>query len=451
MISSQLEAEFEDAAFGDRRLDRRLATIGRAMGKDPSASFPALMVESELEGAYRFFSNPSVDLEGISGPHRRETLRRMAARKVVLAVHDTTTLSFRPEGKRTGFAETVTTKTQQLWAHTTLAVSADGLREPLGVLHASTEPKIVHGRWVAHIELCQGLASSNQLVHVMDREADDFALFTSMLEMNARFVVRLQHDRKVGQTLTLREAVSTAPLLVEREVMLGARASQHLGSKQRRTHPARDGRRATLQVRACEVHVRRPVSADPALPATLKLNLVRVSEPEPPADEQPVEWLLFTTEPIEDPDAVLRVVDWYRARWTIEEFFKAMKTGCSIEKRQLETFDGLSKAYVLFAPIAWHLLVLRRHARADKAEGSDTGKAPTPADAVLGADELTALRGIAKSPLPKAPTARDAALAIAALGGHLKRNGDPGWLTLARGYEKLRLVVLGLNLRCDQS
>jgi hypothetical protein len=363
-----------------------------------------------------------------------------------------TTLSFRPEGKRTGFAQTTTTKTQQLWAHTTLAVTGDGLREPLGVLHASTESKIVHGRWLAHVEMCEGFASSNQLVHVMDREADDFALFTRMLERNARFVVRLQHDRKVGPTLTLREAVSTEPLLEEREVTLGARATQHLGLKQRRTHPARDGRRATLQVRACAVQVRRPVSADPSLPVTLELNLVRVSEHEPPPCEQPVEWLLFTTEPIEDADAVMRVVDWYRARWTIEEFFKAMKTGCSIEKRQLESFDGLSKAYVFFAPIAWHLLVLRRHARAETSVPSDPSQPrDTPAEAVLDQDELRALRGIAKSPLPKAPTARDAALAIAALGGHLKRNGDPGWLTLARGYERLRLVVLGLKLGSDQS
>ena len=37
----------------------------------------------------------------------------------------------------------------------------------------------------------------------------------------------------------------------------------------------------------------------------------------------------MTTEPIDTVEQVLRIVDWYRARWVIEEFFKALKTGCA--------------------------------------------------------------------------------------------------------------------------
>ncbi|MEY4551415.1 MAG: hypothetical protein RL685_7610, partial [Pseudomonadota bacterium] len=57
--------------------------------------------------------------------------------------------------------------------------------------------------------------------------------------------------------------------------------------------------------------------------------------------------------------------------------------------------------------------------------------------------------------LPVDPTVRDAYLAIAALGGHIKYSGNPGWLTLARGYQKLALLVEGwaaakLQLNRDQ-
>jgi len=38
-------------------------------------------------------------------------------------------------------------------------------------------------------------------------------------------------------------------------------------------------------------------------------------------------------------------------------------------------------------------------------------------------------------------------LAIAALGGHLKHNWDPGWMTLSRGYEKLRTLTEGWAAR----
>jgi len=34
-------------------------------------------------------------------------------------------------------------------------------------------------------------------------------------------------------------------------------------------------------------------------------------------------------------------------------------------------------------------------------------------------------------------------LAVAAEGGHIKNNGDPGWLVLGRGYEKLLDMELG--------
>jgi hypothetical protein len=33
-------------------------------------------------------------------------------------------------------------------------------------------------------------------------------------------------------------------------------------------------------------------------------------------------------------------------------------------------------------------------------------------------------------------TVRDAMLGIAALGGHIKNNGDPGWLVLGRGLTR---------------
>jgi hypothetical protein len=38
-------------------------------------------------------------------------------------------------------------------------------------------------------------------------------------------------------------------------------------------------------------------------------------------------------------------------------------------------------------------------------------------------------------------------MAIAGLGGHLKSNGDPGWLVLGRGMHDLLLLELGWRAR----
>ena len=171
--------------------------------------------------------------------------------------------------------------------------------------------------------------------------------------------------------------------------------------------------------------------------ASLALNVVRVWELTPPEGEKPVEWLLLTSEPITTPEQIARVVDWYRSRWVIEEFFKALKTGCSYEKRQLESFHALRNALAIFAPIAWQILLVRTEAR---------HRPESPARGVVSEDQLAVLRAAARKPLPSAPTARHVMLAIAALGGHLPRNGEPGWLVLARGLEKLDTLTAGWRL-----
>lgn len=72
--------------------------------------------------------------------------------------------------------------------------------------------------------------------------------------------------------------------------------------------------------------------------------------------------MLFTSEPVNTLAEATAVVDHYRARWVIEEYFKALKTGCAFERRQLTSFDGLTRALGVFVPIAWRLLVLRTRA-----------------------------------------------------------------------------------------
>jgi IS4 transposase len=221
---------------------------------------------------------------------------------------------------------------------------------------------------------------------------------------------------------------------VFREVPLSARDNSH-NVLVAEIFPSRDARMASLRIRATQVILRRPSSAATSLPDTLKLNLVDVFEPEPPAGEEPIQWLLLTTEKIDSKDELAAIVDAYRARWTIEEYFKALKTGCAYQARQLESAHALFNTLAVFAPIAWRLLLLRSAARRAPAE---------PADKLFTTDELVLLRSLSKRVhLSESPTVHDALLAVAGIGGHLKRNGPPGWLTLARGYSTFLTAQLG--------
>ena len=64
-----------------------------------------------------------------------------------------------------------------------------------------------------------------------------------------------------------------------------------------------------------------------------------------------MEWVLWTSEPVETAEQVAQVVDGYRTRWLIEEYFKALKTGCAFEERQLRSIRTLTNALGLRHPL----------------------------------------------------------------------------------------------------
>jgi len=171
----------------------------------------------------------------------------------------------------------------------------------------------------------------------------------------------------------------------------------------------------------------------------------------PPRDVEPISWKLLTTEPIKTTAQVEAIVDAYRARWVIEEYFKALKTGCAFEKRQLESFRTLVNALAVFSVMAWRLLLLRSTARLSP---------DAPATSALAERQVQVLQALSRMEdsalphvdMPPSPTAQDALLAVAQLGGHIKNNGPPGWQILGRGYESLLLIELGWRARerCDR-
>jgi Transposase DNA-binding/Transposase DDE domain len=443
----EIAQEFSGAKLGDPRRAARLVQVATAIAKRPEQSFPKLFDEAGLEGLYRFFGNGRVSLEALIQPHQRETWRRAGHYPTTLVVHDTTTMSFRVAGQREG-VPTTQRGNQQFLAHTSLAVAADGTRRPLGVVALSTHDQAsgsVHDRWSDHIDAAEEAnPGTTSLVHVADREADDYEILAHLVEKGRRFVIRAQHDRYVDESgRRLSTLVGEAKIVLEREALVSQRKPQHRGdSKQRRAHPERVARLVKLAFSAVPVTIPRARSAPKTTPASLDINVVHVSEVGAPEGEKPIEWTLLTTEPIGDAASVLQIVDWYRARWVIEEFFKVLKTGCAYEKRQLESFESLRNALAVLAPIAWHLLALRSVAR-EQPEVSATE--------VLSEDHLQVLRLAGRVRLPVEPTAREVYLAIARLGGHLPRNGEPGWLVLARGRHELETLVTGWRLHPARS
>jgi hypothetical protein len=453
-----LRDEMATGDLGDARLNARRNRVMRALEQSPDVGFPEACADgSETEALYRFLRNRRVSLEAILKPHLEATGARCRAQDEVLVIHDTTEMSFPGEQPRKGLTQ-LGPRRYGFWFHAALAVSAEGLRAPLGLIAAAPftrpanhrlkvpwrerfrDPRKESRRWADGVTAVRSRVSEpGQAIHVMDREGDSYELFAALTAHGDRCVVRVRYDRQVDgaqppEPTRLSDLRAQAAVLVERHVTVAARRAEDRA--QRLAHPAREGRTATVSFAACPVVLQRPRDhRSSALPPTIAINVVFGWEAHPPPGETPVEWWLATTERIDTVADVLQIVEWYRTRWLIEEFFKCLKTGCAYEKRQLESLDTLLVALALLAPIAWQLLLLRHLAR----------ELPeTRATVALTPRQIAILRTVSGSTtLPATPSMRAALLVVARLGGHLRQNGEPGWLVLTRGMQKLRDMEAG--------
>src|ERR1700721_514410 len=113
-----------------------------------------------------------------------------------------------------------------------------------------------------------------------------------------------------------------------------------------------------------------------------------------PASVTPVVWRLLTNREAYDADAVIELIDWYRARWEIEMFFHVLKSGCKVEAVQLSQIDRVERALALYMVVAWRIARLMR-----------LGRTCPELDAALffDADEIRGAFVLAKKPRLKTP------------------------------------------------
>jgi len=452
-VQQDIGDEFAEAKLGDARRTKRLVEVARAAEDMPDVGFPQ-MVESdgELEAIYRLLGNEDVKADAVLAPHIKATLGRAKQFPLCLMVHDTTAFEF--SGEREGLGLMMGER-QGFFAHYALAVLPGPARVPLGVAglerltrkvrknterrphsyYTSQDPTRESLRWGRVMEAIEEQKEGFECIHVMDREADMFDLMAQAVRHGGRFVIRGDKERAlVNEAGLVKGLLAKTEPRVYREVEVGERVAKRRELIKPKPSASRKRRVAKLAVGSHTVEIRRPGTSQ-APERLLQLNLVHIWEPAPPKGQAPVEWVLFTTEPIATKGQLNAIVDYYRSRWVIEEFFKALKSGCAFEKRQLESFHALSNALAVFSAVAWRMLLARAISRAYP---------NARASSVLSEIQIHLLTHRLK--LPKPPSsAQDAFLAVARLGGHLKRNGDPGWQTLGRGFEKLILLEAGLR------
>lgn len=446
-LEEMTRAELARSDLGHAARDKRLVGVGAALATSPGASLPKAFEDwAGLKGAYRLFSNEAVTHQGILGGHVAATAERCTGRPVVLAVQDTTCLTFRHQVEEDGAINDMPA-VHGLFAHSALGIDASS-HEVLGVLsqqvyaHGEKRPSEETGvqrkqrrreseRWSEGIcQVADALAplpaaQRPRVLHVFDREGDIFEALEMLDALGEGFVIRAAHQRRLKTRTAgrdyLMQAVQRAPVRGQHQVQVPR-------------GPGRAERQACLEVRACVVQVL-PPSNRGRKGEPLSLHVVLAQEAHPPRGAKGLSWCLLTREPIETLKQCLEVVRAYEARWLVEEFHMGLKTGCTVESHQLHTRQRMENLLALCCVIAWGMLALRDAARQSS---------PPAASTLLSDVQLLLLREL-RPKLPSSPDASQALRALASLGGFIGRTGDgePGWRTLWSGWIRLLQAELG--------
>ena len=439
------ESQFMGCQLGDWRRTERLVKIATAMMEAPGVSIPQQMKSTAgTKAAYRFLSDEGYQYEDLIAPHWAET-RRMAGReRVVLMVHDLTTIDYSPYSEHIRGLGPVGDNHGQGFQTISVLSVVPGERRILGLAyqkpffreaHDSGESRTERSKrakesdvWKQAVEAIGPSPEGSLWVHVGDRGGDIYSFFEASQQAQSEFLVRVCQDRKMydeqGEVNYLISFARQLAGLEERELDLPAKAGQA-------------ARTALLQIAFAPLTLSAGWMNRKSPP--IKAWVVRVWEiSTPPPGIDPIEWVLLTTVPTENLEQAWERVEWYRCRWLIEEFHMCLKTGCRIEFRRLEEASSLLRLLAILSPLAVQLLTLKVHARLHP---------DLPASTLFPIDliRLVAhLSGRSDTDL----SLHDFWRLVAMQGGFLgrKRDGQPGWQSLWHGWLFIQTLLRGARL-----
>lgn len=439
--------------FGDVRLDR--AGVAFLSGMVARSSVCLRRLGQTRGGVLRYdrlLGSRRVTVDKIIAGWPQATRAAVAGRHV-LAIQDTTEVKFKTTpGRRRGLGLVKKGNVHGVLAHSMIAVDAVSeacLGPVTGAVwtragrvatphRARPLAERESARWLHCAEAAKPiLEKARAVTFIADREGDIYAEWARLPEPGIDLLVRAGADRKLAGGGSLFTAARRFPLAATARLELPSR------------RPGVPGRTAKVTLRFGEVTLRRPRHEhDRTLPKTLTLRLVEVREIYPPRGAERIHWRLLTTHQVETPDDAWRIVLWYKARWTIEQVHRVMKSqGLNLEDSQVTSADRLLKltATAVKAATITVQLVQERD-----------GRDGLPATVAFTPDEIDTLDAL--GPTLEGTTSRQqnphpsrslawASWIIARLGAWDCYGKPPGPITIQRGLDEFYAINRGWHLR----
>jgi Transposase DNA-binding/Transposase Tn5 dimerisation domain len=443
-VAEWAEKQFGSCRLGNLLRSRRAVKAAMQFALSPDASTPdQIECWSDLKATYDLFDRDRVTFTALAEPHWLQT--RSMATGTCLLINDTTETDFGIHRQVKGLGPTGDGDGRGFMLHSSLMVNANtceviGLagqelfyRQPRKNPNENSYQRTQRAResevWGRVIDLVGKPATGVKYLHVCDRGADNMEVFCHCQQQQCGWVIRATQLKRRGETpdgrrVNLINWLAAQPVLGTYELMV----------RETKTQKAR---KARMEIRVAPFVLTMPKRKTPYLKKIGSRRIaewvVEAREIDPPKGTTPVQWVLHTSEPVATFEQAWQILEYYEARWLIEEFHKCLKTGCRLESRLYGTAKRLEALSGILSVLAVRLLQMKSVAKQQP---------ELPAERVVPKAWLDMLRALRQRPIR---TIRDFFRHLAGLGGYLMRKGDgePGWITLWRGLEKLLLCVRG--------
>jgi len=294
-------------------------------------------------------------------------------------------------------------------------------RRPAEQRESSLWQRAIHST----LQVMQEHAPSCATWFQMDRGADFADVLFLAHQKSLLVTVRAAYDRVLQvepKHATLWPQMKAQPVLGHMTVQLPAREDR----------PARTAR---LSLRAKNLRFRVANGQRRHRSRWVEMSEVYVAETGRCGDR--IEWMLWTTYPVNDVKDAYKVVVGYTLRWRVEDFHRACKRGgCDIESSQLRSVSALQRWGAITAAVAARAEHLKHLSRSESERNAELELTRDEIDAAIILTETTRYH------IGDTLNLQQAVWLIAQVGGYMNRRSDgpPGAQTIARG---LRDVAAG--------
>ena len=445
------QEEFAFADLGEPRLNKRVVKIATHLAANPGGTLPQAFPNwAELKAAYRFFDNPRVDFQQVVRPHLERTRRVCQEPGEYLMIEDSSFLDYSRHARTRDLGIIGDGAGRGFELHTALAVRVEGWtleQRPEGQVMGLFDQQCRRPRpapagesrrerlkrprksswWAEAFKRVGPPPSGCRWIYVADRESDFYEPIQICQHLGVDFIVRGFQDRRLAEGAgKLRNALAQAPVLGQSTVELRSRGGE-------------SARTAIVELRSVQVDLDGPWRPGGWQEPLRGVTVVEVQEVHAPEEvREPLHWILLTSLACRSSAEARRIVGRYTARWWVEEYHKALKSGAGVEDSQLERGGRLEPLIAVLAVVAVRLLNTKMLARS-RPEGSEAQES-------FGPEALAILEK--KFGKPKDGWSnRNVLVAIARVGGFLARKHDglPGWQTIWRGWQRLIWMCEGLE------